>query len=34
MPGLFMQIVLMAAGTGLLVLVFAKPIKKLMVGVK
>jgi proton-dependent oligopeptide transporter, POT family len=34
MPALFMQIVLFAAGTGLLVLIFSKPIKKLMVGVK
>jgi hypothetical protein len=34
MPALFMQIVLIAAGTGLLVLIFSRPLKKLMAGVK
>lgn len=34
MPGRYFQIVLTTAGTGLLLLVFTKPIKALMVGVK
>ncbi len=34
MPSLFLQIVLVAAGSGLLLLVFTKPIQKLMDGVK
>jgi POT family proton-dependent oligopeptide transporter len=34
MPGRYLQIVLTAAGTGLLLLVFTKPIRKLMTGVE
>jgi len=34
MPGIFMQIVLTAGGTGLVLLVFSKPIRNLMPGVK
>ena len=34
MPGLFLQIVLIAAGSGLLMLVFTKPIRRLMRNIK
>jgi POT family proton-dependent oligopeptide transporter len=34
MPGRYLQIVLMTAGTGVLLLVFTKPIRKLMAGVE
>jgi hypothetical protein len=32
MPALYLQIVLTAVGTGLLLLLFAKPVKSLMAG--
>jgi len=34
MPAIFMQIVMTAGGTGLVLLVFAKPIRSLMPGIK
>jgi POT family proton-dependent oligopeptide transporter len=34
MPSLFLQIVLIAIGAGLLLLLFTKPVQKLMKGVK